>query len=75
MREATAPQQFNALFPPLELETRSTVSTAACSFYLHLAEQTLRTYACKETGSIRPIRVGGRLHWKTEDIRNLLKGA
>jgi len=59
-------------FPPLELETRPTVSTAACSFYLRKAEQTLRIYASRETGPLRPIRVGAHLHWKTADIRKLL---
>jgi hypothetical protein len=70
MREATAPQQFT----PLELETRPTVSTAAAGFYLHKAVQTMRIYACKENGPLRPIRIGSRLHWKTEDIRRLLSG-
>lgn len=67
-REAHAPQQF----PPLELETRPTVGTAAAAFYLHKALQTMRIYACRENGPIRPIRIGAHLHWKTEDIRRLL---
>ena len=70
MREAHAPQQFT----PLELETRPTVATAAAAHYLHLAAQTLRIYACKESGPLRPVRISGRLHWKTEDIRRLLSG-
>ena len=65
-----APQQF----PPLELEHRPTVDTAAAAFYLRLAQQTMRIYACKENGPLRPIRIGNRLHWKTEDIRRLLSG-
>lgn len=67
-REAHAPQQFT----PLELETRPTVDTAAAAFYLHLAQQTLRIYACKESGPLRPRRINGRLHWVTADIRRLL---
>ncbi|MBC7621729.1 MAG: hypothetical protein H7293_22580 [Candidatus Saccharibacteria bacterium] len=59
-------------FIPIELESRPTVLTDACSFYLRIAQQTLRIYACKESGPLRPIRVGSRLHWKTEDIRKLL---
>jgi len=62
-------------FTPLELETRPTVDTAAAAHYLHLAKQTLRIYACKESGPIRPIRISGRLHWKTDDIRRLLGAA
>ena len=68
MREAHAPQQFT----PLELETRPTVGTAAAAHYLHLASQTLRIYACKENGPLRPRRINGRLHWLTADIRRLL---
>ena len=62
------PQQFT----PLGLETRPTLDTAAAAHHLHLAEQTMRIYACKENGPIRPIRIGSRLHWKTEDVRRLL---
>jgi hypothetical protein len=70
MKTATTlnPQQFT----PLELETRPTLDTAAAAYHLHLAAQTMRLYACKENGPIRPIRVGTRLHWKTEDVRRLL---
>lgn len=64
----TTPQQF----PPLELEARPTVGTAACAFYLRKAQQTLRIYACRDIGPLRPIRVGAHLHWKTDDIRRLL---
>ena len=62
-------------FVPLELETRPTVNTAAAAHYLHLAQQTMRIYACKETGPIRPIRINGRLHWETKKIRALLEVA
>ena len=65
--EAKSPQQF----PPLELETRPTVDTAATAYYLRKAQQTLRIWACKG-GPIRPIRVGAHLHWKTSEIRKLL---
>lgn len=64
--------QSEQRFTPLELETRPTVDTAATAHYLHKAKQTLRIWACKENGPIRPIRVGAHLHWKTDDIRKLL---
>lgn len=67
MKTQTAQQ-----FTPLELETRPTVGTAACAFYLRKAPQTLRIYACRENGPLRPIRVGAHLHWRTADIRRLL---
>ena len=59
-------------FLPLELETRPTLGTAATAYYLRKARQTLRIWACKENGPIRPIRVGAHLHWKTSEIRKLL---
>jgi hypothetical protein len=61
-------------FTPLELETRPTVDTAAAAHYLHLAPQTMRIFACRETGPIRPRRLPGssKLHWATADIRRLL---
>lgn len=67
-RETTVPHQFT----PLELEARPTVGTAAAAHYLHLAQQTLRIYACKENGPLRPRRINGRLHWATADLRQLL---
>lgn len=61
-------------FPPLELENRPTVDTAAAAFYLHAAPQTLRIWACKECGPLRPHRLPGsaKLHWPTAEIRRLL---
>ena len=69
-REAQAPQQFT----PLELESRPTVDTAAYAFYMHIAVQTARIHACKESGPIRPIRIPGsaKLHWPTAEIRRVL---
>ncbi len=59
-------------FPPLEMESRPTVCTAAAAHYLHLAQQTLRVYACRDKGPISPRRINGKLHWATADIRKLL---
>ena len=68
IRGATAP----ACFTPLELEHRPAVDTAAAAHYLSRRSQTLRGWACLENGPLTPIRISGRLHWKTEDIRRLL---
>ena len=61
-------------FTPLELETRPTVDTAAYAHYMHIAQQTARIHACKETGPIRPIRIRGtaKLHWPVAEIRRVL---
>jgi hypothetical protein len=34
--------------------------------------QTLRVWACRENGPIRPMRINGRLAWKVADLRRLL---
>lgn len=60
-------------FPPLHLETRPAVDTAAAAHYLSRRPQTLRGWAMKDgTGPLRPLRINGRLAWKTADIRALL---
>ncbi len=59
-------------FPPLEKVTRPTVDTAACAYYLNRADQTLRIWACRENGPLRPIRINGRLAWPVVELRRLL---
>lgn len=68
MREAHAPQQF----PPLELENRPTVDTAAAAHYLNRRPQTLRGWSCLENGPLRPVRINGRLAWPVAGIRKVL---
>ena len=68
------PMQTTPLFPPLEQETRTNVGTAAAAFYMLRSAQTLRIWACKETGPLRPVRVNGRLAWPVAEIRRVLKG-
>jgi hypothetical protein len=41
---------------------------------INRAPQTLRKWACLETGPIRPIRINGRLAWKVSDLQALLTG-
>lgn len=67
-RAANDPQQF----PPLELVNRPTVPTEQAAHYLLRRPQTLREWACREHGLLRPIRVGARLAWPVADIRKLL---
>ena len=59
-------------FPPLETVTRPTVDTEAASYYLNRKTQTLRIWACKENGPLRPVRILGRLAWPVADIKRLL---
>lgn len=62
------------LFPPLEHETRTNVETAAAAHYLLRQPQTLRIWACKENGPLRPVRVYGRLAWPVAEIRRIVQG-
>ena len=66
--------EISRLFPPLEQETRTNVETAAAAHYLPRRPQTLRAWASKENGPLRPVRVYGRLAWPVAEIRRILAG-
>lgn len=63
---------MKATFLPLEKVTTPTVKTDAAAHYLNRQPQTLRIWACKENGPIRPIRINGRLAWRVYDIKRVL---
>lgn len=50
------------------------ISTADAAIALNRAPQTLRKWACLESGPLRPVRINGRLAWSVEDIAALLRG-
>ena len=56
---------------PLAQEPRAALPTREAAHHLNRAQQTLRIWAM--TGHpIKPLRVNGRLAWKTDEIRRLL---
>jgi hypothetical protein len=57
---------------PLNEEARAAIPTKEAAFHLSLKTQTLRIWACKDNGPIRPIRCNGRLLWSVADLRKLL---
>lgn len=59
-------------FVHLDEEDRVAVDTRTAARHLNRAEQTMRIWACTESGPVRPMRINGRLAWKTADIRRLL---
>ncbi len=61
-------------FPPLALESRTSIPTDNAAYYLSRKPQTLRAWACLENGPIRPIRINGRLSWRVSDIQAVLNG-
>ena len=56
----------------LERETRAALPTDEAAFHLSRAQQTLRLWAMREDGPLRPIRINGRLGWPTAELRRLL---
>lgn len=52
-----------------------TLPTEQAAEVLSRQPQTLRRWACKGDGPIRPIRILGRLHWRLDDIQRLLSPA
>lgn len=59
-------------FVSLDRETRAIVDTATAAFHLNRQPQTLRGWACREDGPLRPMRVNGRLAWPVADLRRVL---
>lgn len=57
---------------PLAQEPRAVLPTREAAAHLNRAQQTLRLWACREDGPVRPLRINGRLAWRTNDIRKLL---
>lgn len=57
---------------PLDQETRAALPTSEAAWHLNRAQQTLRLWACEDSGPIRPIRLHGRLMWPVARIRELL---
>jgi hypothetical protein len=58
-------------FPPLGEVTSPTVSTNAAAYYLNRKPQTMRIWACLESGPLRPTRINGRLAWSVSEIKAL----
>jgi hypothetical protein len=66
---ATKPLQL----VPLERETRANLPTPEAARHLNRAQQTLRLWAMRENGPLRPIRVHGRLAWPVAALRQILQ--
>jgi hypothetical protein len=57
---------------PLDRVVRPMLTTAEAAYYLNLKPQTLRVWACKENGPLRPVRLHGRLGWPVTAVRRYL---
>lgn len=58
---------------PLDREARTALPTPEAARHLNRAQQTLRLWAMRENGPIRPFRVNGRLAWPVDELRKLLR--
>lgn len=59
-------------YEAVDQEKRATLPTPEAAYHLNRAAQTLRIWACFESGPLRPLRINGRLAWPVADIRRLL---
>lgn len=56
----------------LERETRTALPTCEAAYHLNRAQQTMRLWAMRDAGPLRPLRINGRLAWPVADLRRLL---
>ena len=57
---------------PFETEARAALPTPVAAAHLNRAQQTLRLWACREDGPLRPLRIHGRLAWPVSEIKRVL---
>lgn len=56
----------------LACETRAALPTGEAAYHLNRAQQTLRLWAMREDGPLRPIRINGRLAWPVSELKRVL---
>lgn len=62
-----------AAYPPLAHETRIAVDTNCAAWHLGRKPQTLRCWAMREDGPLRPLRIHGRLAWPVAELLRVLR--
>ena len=65
-------ERIRQSYPAIEDLTRPAIETNAAAYYLNRRPQTLRVWACRRSGPIRPLRINGRLAWRVSDIKALM---
>lgn len=66
------PRGDAAALIPLAAETRTALPTPEAAAHLGRSAQTLRVWACRQSGPLQPLRVNGRLAWPVAELRRLL---
>jgi hypothetical protein len=59
-------------FTPLATETRTALPTSEAAYHLNRAQQTMRKWAMRDDGPLRPLRINGRLAWPVSELRRVL---
>jgi hypothetical protein len=59
-------------YPSLAQETRANLPTPEAAYHLNRAQQTLRLWAMRQDGPLRPLRINGRLAWPVADLKRVL---
>ncbi|NDH31942.1 MAG: DNA-binding protein [Betaproteobacteria bacterium] len=57
---------------PLANDPRFSLATSEAAALLNRKPQTLRFWACKGCGPIKPLKINGRLAWPISALRELL---
>lgn len=65
-------QAVSDQFQPIEQVTLTIVPTEQAAFYLNRRPQTLRVWAMRENGLIKPLRINGKLAWPVKEIKKAL---
>jgi Helix-turn-helix domain len=68
-----SPDELRLLYESTGVDQKVPTNKAAALFGLE--PQTLRRWACKGSGPIRPTKVNGRLRWSVAEIKAALSGA
>ena len=55
-------------------ELPAVLTTVDAAHYLNRKPQTLRRWACLQTGPLQPLRINGRLAWRVSDLQRVLNG-
>jgi len=64
--------QAEPKYTALVRENRTVIDTNEAAFHLGRKPQTLRKWACHESGPLRPVRIMGRLAWSVADIMRIV---
>jgi hypothetical protein len=60
-------------FPPITEEQRELIPNECLAYHVNLKPKTTRdSWAGLGRGPIAPVRVNGRVYWRTADVRKLL---